>query len=1069
MHVEIPQGTQPAVVEGAITVREPAPLPASPEKRTDDRDLRGVIERIVKAGHIPSFDSIDGATQLGDQPEKRSLLEAGHVIANHILVSFHAAFISGALSLPDDIATKWDVLKFLFMSPETLISLSFWWLSWHTGIAIHEMGHYLTAVKIDALNSAILADAKKAMAEKNIFKKLRWYLGMFAKIPYGQFKGVIKSGLNYYPDAPYNLRVAATGPAVSGKLALVGWTTAAALITGGLVSGNDLLTYLGRLALGIAAVGTLDFFRADPGKRKQYLEQVRQQEEHARAYEQATKQGSQNWLDEVGNVRERMIETRPQIVTTQDGREIWVPWGFRNSGMGGRHTEKEYPESNISMQETMFIPLAAKSIAEAQEMTVKLQNTLKELIEAAEGGRVMGIGLEGGLAPYLAKGEGDKVPEQRLWRMAKEAIIKAGYRPGVDVAIALDPAASELEIAYREEFGQPDAVGMYLFWRSEDKVVMSRDEIFHLYKEAMEKDGVPIVSIEDGFAEDDDEGWRLIVRELGQKIFIIGDDQVTTKDESIERAADEGLNTTFLVKANQIGTLWETAVAVATAYGKGLDTVVSHRSKSPNDDMESMIALAIRAVGLKAGGGANTERLVKYQAVARVVADALAKAKRGIIELNESNRVLEGELADVVNRLKITQITAWEEPTNAGIPTAKVRISFGIPGSQRFESFLSYEGSTPLGTSAGTGEAIHLVDSVIYSQALTQKYPDLFIAQEDGSLRFKKGLKKSEIEGYQDDALTKLFERAQRFGGKGNFMAVDNVYQTIAPLYEGLGLAELGSIEDVDRLLLAAELKVAVDRGQIKPNASAKEKIVIMQRKGNLGMNAILSQSLATARLIAAMQGRELSDLFQETLLKLMAKTIAANGGLDLLPQEVKARVEEAQSASSGKELWEALVDVLSFDEIKAGLRAVNQSKQKNVKLYELLRQQLDVYGVYGNKEASNAGAAVDAALLAGNPVDSIQNVGGINFNPAMLNLQIKRDGNGIPLPLEQQPIYEMNIEGFIPVIINVTPVNLPLILGVVDEENKDPNEYGQKGMQQFLEAKNRFEWERSQDDYQKN
>src|SRR3972149_4569064 len=103
--------------------------------------------------------------------------------------------------------------------------------------------------------------------------------------------------------------------------------------------------------------------------------------------------------------------------------------------------------------------------------------------------------------------------------MMKQAIAECGYRPGVDVALALDPALSELEIAYREEFDVPDAVGQYLFWRDKAKIVLDRDAVLDVYVRAMEEYEIPILSIEDGFAEDDHEGWKLLLDRLGEKVF----------------------------------------------------------------------------------------------------------------------------------------------------------------------------------------------------------------------------------------------------------------------------------------------------------------------------------------------------------------------------------------------------------------------------------------------------------------------------------------------------------------------------------------------------------------------
>jgi enolase len=304
----------------------------------------------------------------------------------------------------------------------------------------------------------------------------------------------------------------------------------------------------------------------------------------------------------------------------------------------------------------MFLILGARDYQEAQEMTVRLQNRLKEIIEKAEGCRVMGIGLEGGIAPYIERAN-YPMPEVRLWAMMKQTIEECGYRPGIDVAIALDPAMSELEIAYRKHHNVPDAVGMYLFWRDKALAVLDRDGVLDLYVKAIQEYDIPILSIEDGFSENDFEGWMKLLEELGDRVFVIGDDLVTTNDATIELAASKGLINTSLIKANQIGSLYETILAMLVALGKGQELVVSHRSKSPNDDMEAQIALAVNSLGLKCGGGANTERLVKYGAVNEFM-------QRGVSEHGGSG--IRPEQNPVVET-----ITAFEEPTNAGVHAAR--------------------------------------------------------------------------------------------------------------------------------------------------------------------------------------------------------------------------------------------------------------------------------------------------------------------------------------------------------------------------------------------------------------
>jgi len=390
-------------------------------------------------------------------------LESGWVIANHKLVSFHAAFISSVLSVPADVENKFQTLRFMFVSWETIVSLAIWYLSWHIGIAIHEMGHFLEAVKLTALNKDSQEKAQAVM--KGGGGKFGWYAKMFLLIPWGKFYGVKKEGGNFAPDAPYNLAVAAVAPIWSGYLALIFLPIAAIGIGVGLAANIDILIYIGRFFLAPGCVGLLDRLLADPGKLKEFRKREKLAAEQAARAAEAVSEES--WLFQVVKVKQKLLDTRIQTVKLKDGTEVKAPWQFRNCAMGGRHTEKEYPESNISMQESMFMPLSAKTYEEAQEMTVKLQYRLKEIIESAPGAKVMGVGLEGGIAPYIDKEDTDRVPEQRMWRLMKQAILDCEYVPGVDVAIALDPAASELENLYREETGQKDSVGMHRELREE--------------------------------------------------------------------------------------------------------------------------------------------------------------------------------------------------------------------------------------------------------------------------------------------------------------------------------------------------------------------------------------------------------------------------------------------------------------------------------------------------------------------------------------------------------------------------------------------------------------------------
>jgi enolase len=525
--------------------------------------------------------------------------------------------------------------------------------------------------------------------------------------------------------------------------------------------------------------------------------------------------------------------------------------------------------------------------------------------------------------------------------MMKQAILDCEYTPGVDVAIGLDPAASELENAYREETGQKDSVGMYRFWRDKTKVDMSRDEILRLYKETMES-GVPILFVEDGFGELDHAGWKLLMKELGDKIFIIGDDLVTTKDENIENCARGGEINAALIKANQIGTLSETVLAMLTALGYGAELVVSHRSKSPNDPFEAEISTAMNTLGMKAGGGANTERLQKYGRVMEII--ALARATQRELTATERKETEDnlrellytltgrkdvslaanaGELdltSLLIRMLAIEAVSGTEEATNAGIPSAAATLFLGRTGIIRFK------GSTPLGQSAGVDEAVHYVDSIIRPNELTRKYPELFKDAGDGTLRFKKDVDFAHVQAKNDSTLAAMWKKTRRYDGKGCMDAVEHIEKILAKAFTGKKLAQLGTVLETDRELLKIEYEEAVKAGVISASASADDKIAIMQRKGVLGMNAILSMSLALGRAIAARDGKELWQLIREMAAETMAKFVAAN-------------------AKGGDKKDLATLKRMGFDELKTQFQKTAGAAIKEQKtIYELLREQLKVY-----------------------------------------------------------------------------------------------------------------------------
>jgi enolase len=769
----------------------------------------------------------------------KSMLEEGWVLANHKLVSFHAAFLSSLFMLtPGEEWTTGKVLMFMFLSWEVIFSLIILYLSWHINIAVHELGHYLAAVNTNNLRQEQLDLAQKKMSEG----KAGWLAKGLLLIPWGKFPGIKKEAGSYFPDVKaQNLAVSAAGPLTSQKLSLATLPPGIVLVALGFIwsmnvgggAGPLIVIWLGRLLGTIGVVALLDRMLADHGAVKGFRE--RQSGAAAKAAEARRQASAGKW--DIAAIKKKLLETRLNETKAEDGTVVRAPWQYRNCLMGGRHTEEQ--GGNLSFQEFMFLPLSAENYVEAQRMTNALQSRVIQIVQDSEGMNFVGIGLEGGMVGAYAKREDDAIPEERALKVAVQAIEECGFVPGQDVALALDPAATELAIAFREATERTDAIGQYRFWRAEDPKVMTSDDLVELYKDWVAR--YPIVSIEDGFSEDDPEGWKKLMAELGDKIFIIGDDLVTTKDTNILKACEDGLINTVLVKANQIGSLCETLMATAAGKSRGAALVVSHRSKSPNDTMEADIGFAVDAMALKCGGGSNTERLIKY---GRIV-ELMRMAEKGIKVTKP-----------IDSSLKILDIPAREEATNAGIPTVGVTVML--------ENGVSFRGATPLGTSAGTDEATHLVDSTIEKSPVTDKYPELFSYNETlRTYKFKKEVTGDQVAAKNDPELSETWRRAQRYNGKGCLNAVDNVEKHLAPLFEGKAIAEVGTMVDVDRQMLELERKVAIERGKLTESAPAEEQITIMQRKANLGMNAILSASLALGRLIAAREGVELPHILE--------------------------------------------------------------------------------------------------------------------------------------------------------------------------------------------------------------
>ncbi|NQT29017.1 MAG: hypothetical protein HQ596_00450 [Candidatus Saganbacteria bacterium] len=837
-------------------------------------------------------------------------LTTGHVIAFHCLVSTHVAFMSSPLNAPEDISGRFGVLEFLYGSNHSIVDLLMAYACFHTAVSVHEMAHFLKAVEQNALSKEAREETARIKAQGK-FRQALWYGEMFVKIPWGKFYGVRRNGLDYEITSDgYNMAVSAAGPSVMGKLAKLALPVGIAAGIAAEVSGLFGFHYLARPLVGLAFIGLGDRFLADRGELGKYRAWVKATEKGA---SEVADQSAEEIKDLLGKIKGMLVDTskRMKRITLADGRVLMLPWQFRNCGQGGRHTEGEFPDSNISMQESMFVPLRAKSYEEAQEMTVTLQRQLNTRLANDEAGcKVMGKGTEGGLAAYIEAEEGDKVPEQRLWRIMTQVIRDCGWVPGEDVAIALDPAASELENMYRQIHDKPNSIGQYCFWRHPAKPVLSRDEVVDLYLTAVERDGVPICSIEDGAGERDIKGWKLIMEKLNHICRVVGDDIATTNDRIVEMYARQGLFDTLLVKLNQIGTVSEAVLAMLTAMAYKIELIISHRSQSTFDPFEGDIAVAMDALGIKAGGGSNSERQAKYERIIEIFELAVREARpltgleREQVEVGLKSLVAsltgtpadEVELVDgaadidvlrlVMGMLHLEGIYGKETATNSGTPTTAVTAILGKSNVLRFTS------GTPVGASAGVTEATHYVDSMIRPCAATETHADLFNQQMvmtetgeevwTGVYNFRKGLSRSDIEAKQDASLLPLWDRAQRYKGKGTLTAAEHVDKILAATFVGKKVADLGGVVGIDRTLLSIERYHAVAAGKIDENSSWEDQVAAMQRKGIIGMNPILALSLSLGRAAAAVEGKELWEPIREMAAETMAKFVAAHGEHDV-------------------------------------------------------------------------------------------------------------------------------------------------------------------------------------------
>ncbi|MBL7139823.1 MAG: phosphopyruvate hydratase [Planctomycetes bacterium] len=253
---------------------------------------------------------------------------------------------------------------------------------------------------------------------------------------------------------------------------------------------------------------------------------------------------------------------------------------------------------NIDFQEVMVMPVGAPSLAEGLRMVAETYHTLKGVL--AKKNYPTGVGDEGGFAPPLAEGN-----EEAL-RLVIEAIEKAGFEPGADLALTIDAAASEFY-----------ADGTYKL-ASENRE-LSADDMIDLLADWTDR--YPLISIEDGLAQDDWDGWQRLTERLGERVQLVGDDLFVTNTQRLARGIEEGAANSLLVKVNQVGTLTETLAAVETAHRAGYTAVVSHRSGETEDTTIADLAVAIGCGQIKTGAPCRGERVAKYNRLLRIEAD----------------------------------------------------------------------------------------------------------------------------------------------------------------------------------------------------------------------------------------------------------------------------------------------------------------------------------------------------------------------------------------------------------------------------------------------------------------
>ena len=273
-----------------------------------------------------------------------------------------------------------------------------------------------------------------------------------------------------------------------------------------------------------------------------------------------------------------------------------IPIPMMNILNGGKHSD-----NNVNIQEFMIVPVGGKDFKEMMQMASEIYHTLKKVLK--EKSLSTAVGDEGGFAPNLTS-------DKEALDLIVEAIQKAGYKLREDVALALDVAATEM---YEEAKKEGKEAG-YLFWKT-GEYLPTIDMIDYL-EDLVEE--YPIISIEDGLAEEDWDGWKELTNRLGEKIQLVGDDLFVTNISRLEKGIKNKVANSILIKPNQIGTLTETLNAIKLAKANGYSTVISHRSGETEDTFIADLAVAINSRYIKAGAPARTDRVAKYNRILNI-------------------------------------------------------------------------------------------------------------------------------------------------------------------------------------------------------------------------------------------------------------------------------------------------------------------------------------------------------------------------------------------------------------------------------------------------------------------